>query len=565
MDQKDKPKYPDAVVVDKDNKEIGFSLGGNLFLNKKGENSLRKSSLDLPEGEKVSTKEGSMFTRFSLGSDLDNFIIDMSDKLGDKVDLDLESSALRYKIGDNSNIYIENIGSDAPSIGYKFSKRFYEGGLNMSEEDQMQDMLVSNPEEGVAETVDPVSGNDVPPGSLPEEVRDDVPAQLSEGEYVVPADVVRYFGVKAFEDMRMQAKQGMADMDAEGRIGGDPMQEEALPFSDEELITSDVPEDDTMPMMNEGGVVYAQKGIDLSRFVKDPAPGPNEVTYKTYVNAEGMEIIIPFLGNDPMGVIPEGYFLKGTVSDVDEESIRSGSGGGGGSDDDDNKPEAIDWSDPAVGTYEKFKETYDQMNSGTANTLIAGATALGGLPFTLGLKGMFKLQSNAMLKGVTSQLEGMQDSDPNYNQLLGMQNLLQGKNEDGSDKPKGGFMDTLFSGETYEGNSFTESFANMFTPGDGASYRAGQLVDDITGLPITPGVGNNIKGIMNSKSNDVVSPNAPKGVAKLKDSNNKTVNRVKYSTEEVKKRAQEDAKKGVSRRGRNKGGLVNRPKSKKNK
>jgi hypothetical protein len=126
-------------------------------------------------------------------------------------------------------------------------------------------------------------------------------------------------------------------------------------------------------------------------------------------------------------------------------------------------------------------------------------------------------------------------------------------------------MDTLFSGETYEGNSFTESFANMFTPGDGASYRAGQLVDDITGLPITPGVGNNIKGIMNSKSNDVVSPNAPKGVAKLKDSNNKTVNRVKYSTEEVKKRAQEDAKKGVSRRGRNKGGLVNRPKSKKNK
>ena len=178
---------------------------------------------------------------------------------------------------------------------------------------------------------------------------------------------------------------------------------------------------------------------------------------------------------------------------------------------------------------------------------------------------MFKLQSNAMLKGVTSQLEGMQDSDPNYNQLLGMQNLLQGKNEDGSNKPKGGFMDTLFSGETYEGNSFTESFANMFTPGDGASYRAGQLVDDITGLPITPGVGNNIKGIMNSKSNDVVSPNAPKGVAKLKDSNNKTVNRVKYSTEEVKKRAQEDAKKGAARGGRNKGGLVNRPKSKKNK
>ena len=50
---------------------------------------------------------------------------------------------------------------------------------------------------------DPVSGNEVPSGSLAKEVRDDIPAQLSEGEYVVPADVVRYFGVRVFEDMRM--------------------------------------------------------------------------------------------------------------------------------------------------------------------------------------------------------------------------------------------------------------------------------------------------------------------------------------------------------------------------
>ena len=35
-------------------------------------------------------------------------------------------------------------------------------------------------------TVDPVSGNDVPPGSTQEEVRDDIPAQLSEGEFVMP-------------------------------------------------------------------------------------------------------------------------------------------------------------------------------------------------------------------------------------------------------------------------------------------------------------------------------------------------------------------------------------------
>ena len=32
--------------------------------------------------------------------------------------------------------------------------------------------------------IDPVSGNEVPVGAFPEEVRDDVPAMLSEGEFV---------------------------------------------------------------------------------------------------------------------------------------------------------------------------------------------------------------------------------------------------------------------------------------------------------------------------------------------------------------------------------------------
>ena len=71
---------------------------------------------------------------------------------------------------------------------------------------------------------DPVSGNDIPPGSLAKEVRDDIPAQLSEGEYVVPADVVQYYGVKFFEDLRAEAKRGLAEMEATGRIGGEPVE-----------------------------------------------------------------------------------------------------------------------------------------------------------------------------------------------------------------------------------------------------------------------------------------------------------------------------------------------------
>ena len=71
---------------------------------------------------------------------------------------------------------------------------------------------------------DPISGNEIPSGSLASEVRDDIPAQLSEGEYVVPADVVRYFGVKVFEDMRMEAKMGLQQMEQDGRIGGEPVE-----------------------------------------------------------------------------------------------------------------------------------------------------------------------------------------------------------------------------------------------------------------------------------------------------------------------------------------------------
>ena len=81
---------------------------------------------------------------------------------------------------------------------------------------------------------DPVSGNDVPSGSMAKEVRDDIPAQLSEGEYVVPADVVRFYGVKFFEDLRMEAKMGLASMEKNGRIGGEPVAVAMISMEEEE-------------------------------------------------------------------------------------------------------------------------------------------------------------------------------------------------------------------------------------------------------------------------------------------------------------------------------------------
>ena len=119
---------------------------------------------------------------------------------------------------------------------------FNEGGMAI--EDQMEMNFGTR-------GVDPVSGNEVPVGSLPEEVRDYIPALLSECEYVVPADVVRYYGVKFFEDLRTEAKLGFDAMDAAGRIGGEPVAMNAddeglgLDLSDLEVVE--------VQAMSEGG------------------------------------------------------------------------------------------------------------------------------------------------------------------------------------------------------------------------------------------------------------------------------------------------------------------------
>ena len=81
--------------------------------------------------------------------------------------------------------------------------------------------------------VDEESGNEVPPGSLREEVRDDIPAQLSEGEFVFPADVVRYIGLEKLMMMRQEAKQGLAQMEAMGQMGN----------GDEAVVQDDLPFD----------------------------------------------------------------------------------------------------------------------------------------------------------------------------------------------------------------------------------------------------------------------------------------------------------------------------------
>jgi len=101
-------------------------------------------------------------------------------------------------------------------------------------EDQTQKLLQEGGLNEEGGTVDPVSGNDVPVGSTQEEVRDDIPAQLSEGEFVFPADVVRFIGLNNLMKLRQEAKEGWGKMDRMGQMG-----------NSEEAVEDDTGEFDT--------------------------------------------------------------------------------------------------------------------------------------------------------------------------------------------------------------------------------------------------------------------------------------------------------------------------------
>jgi len=180
--------------------------------------------------------------------------------------------------------------------------------------------------------VDPVSGNEVPPGALPEEVRDNIDAKLSEGEYVVPADVLRYYGLKFFEDLRNKAKTKMEELDDDGRIGGEPVmddmpvqEDEELPFDIRELKVRQAP--DMEMQMAEGGLVSGyDEGGDVTKmvrpdFMKDVAPpaSPAPSVTKTYVNDQGQTMSIRFVNGVAVPSIPPGY-REASASNVAEST-----------------------------------------------------------------------------------------------------------------------------------------------------------------------------------------------------------------------------------------------------
>ena len=160
-------------------------------------------------------------------------------------------------------------------------KLFAEGGMN---------------EEGG--TVDPVSGNEVPAGSLQKEVRDDIPAQLSEGEFVLPADVVRYIGLDRLMKIRDKAKEGLARMEEIGQMGNaeqaakpeEPHGDEFASEIDNIMSELDSEEGEEENNMAVGGMPTPSTGFQVKQFKKP----------------DGSSMFVTFINGVPATDIPEG-------------------------------------------------------------------------------------------------------------------------------------------------------------------------------------------------------------------------------------------------------------------
>ena len=218
---------------------------------------------------------------------------------------------------------------------------------------------------------DPVSGNEIPKASTAEEVRDDIPARLSEGEFVLPADVVRYHGLEKLMKLRQSAKQGINMMDDMGQLGNSEQatMSDELPFTPNKMQEGGV----VQPQVNQQNVVpgvkftapkqqtlrpsvYTQPAMQPAVQKAPTVNVPTQPTYtaqvlnqqpqktdtaatptfkqligapfgqlqksetKKYINEQtGEELYIPFIDGQPIYPIPEGYKFEGDIKKEEEE------------------------------------------------------------------------------------------------------------------------------------------------------------------------------------------------------------------------------------------------------
>ena len=238
-----------------------------------------------------------------------------------------------------SELDISNFEFDPEKQTFRFSK----GGTLLDDQMELFNEGGLRDEGG---QVEPESGNKVPSGSLKEEVADDIPVMMSEGEFVFPADVVRYIGLETLMKMRQDAKQGLKMMEEMGQMGNS---EEAtipddVPFEMADLIvvSGSKPKkmqtggllDDPRFQRPTGGETPTMTDEDKKE-IEDALlkTGFGRVVMKRYVDADGNVKYIPFIDDEPQMEIPEGFELDNSAPTPPTSSGTGTAMGDSGSDD----------------------------------------------------------------------------------------------------------------------------------------------------------------------------------------------------------------------------------------
>ena len=143
--------------------------------------------------------------------------------------------------------------SEDDGIGEFLSNLFTSSNLMADETDMFDDQEYQNLHGGGEVEADFVDDDkeedetDPPPGATPEQVADDIPAMLSEGEYVLPANVVNFLGVKNIAEMHQSVLDEIQQMSDLGFV--------------ENVDANGEPEedDDEMPTVAKDGSVETQE------------------------------------------------------------------------------------------------------------------------------------------------------------------------------------------------------------------------------------------------------------------------------------------------------------------
>jgi len=312
-------------------------------------------------------------------------------------------------------IEVDGTAASSPDAPMSLESKFNQGGAV-----PMQRQMEMFNDGGLKEeggTKDPVSGNDVPSGSLQEEVRDDIDAKLSPGEFVFPADVVRFIGLEKLMLMRDKAKKGLARMEEMGQMGNseEATIDDDVPFGMEDLIIVAGPPDNEMSV---GGMPSQQQQSNQAggvpgqgRFEQIVGQPMFESTTKVFKNDQNQVLYIPFVRGQPVYQPPPGYRevtqeeqqQEATTANVESARVdpvtETGSGELGGG------PDA---SDMSVGEMSPTQQA-DLGQFNKDNPTIANISEFIGNTFDASMKTGFGAPAVSQVAGVVGAVMSMDD------------------------------------------------------------------------------------------------------------------------------------------------------------